>query len=298
MKLLDKGYKFFWNKIVAGNDAKRMAKQSLPDGIVAVVDIPYVDDEKKEHLLDIYYPEGTDSPLPVIIDIHGGGLMYAYKELNKNYCYNLAKRGFVVINVSYSLAPDNKYPACLHDVCNALKWINRNTSNYFIDKNRIYITGDSAGGLLAALCVVLSKKEKLRIVYGIDCDFPTIRAAGLTSGMFDYDKGLAKLLSSGIFGKGGWKKYEHSEYLPFENIIESADDFVPAFLVTSAEDMIHGASVNFKRLLDERGIENEYLDYPKGKINKLEHVFSVLYPTEYEESVETIDRMVAFFNKH
>ena len=77
MKLLDKGYKFFWNKIVAGNDAKRMAKQNLPDGIVAVVDIPYIDDGKKEHLLDIYYPEGTEAPLPVIIDIHGGGLMYA-----------------------------------------------------------------------------------------------------------------------------------------------------------------------------------------------------------------------------
>ena len=298
MKLLDKAYKFFWNNIIAGNDEKRMAKQTLPDGITAIVDVPYIDDGKKEHLLDIYYPENVTERLPVIIDVHGGGLMYAYKELNKNYCYHLVKRGFLVVNISYSLAPDNKYPTALMDCVAALNWVEQNISGYPADKNRMYITGDSAGGLLASICVVLTKSETLRKVYGVNCKLPVFKAAGITSGMFDFDKGLAKILSNGIFGKGGYKKYAHAEYLPFANIIKSADDFLPVFLVTSAEDMIHGATVNFKALMDKRGIENVYLDYPKGNKNKLEHVFSVLYPSEYEESVETIDKMTEFFLSH
>lgn len=298
MKLLDKAYKYFWNNMVASNDEKRMSKQTLPDGITAIIDVPYLDDGKKEHLLDIYYPETATEKLPVIIDIHGGGLMYAYKELNKNYCYNLAKRGFLVVNVSYSLAPDNKYPAALMDCVSALNWVEENISSYLADKDRMYITGDSAGGLLASICVVLTKSETLRKVYGVDVKLPEFKAAGITSGMFDFDKGLVKILSNGIFGKGGYKKYEHSEYLPFANIIKSPSDFIPVFLVTSEEDMVHESSVDFKVLMDKLGIENVYLDYPKGGRNKLEHVFSVLYPIEYEESVETIDKMVEFFLAH
>lgn len=44
-------------------------------------DIPYISDGNKYHLLDIYYPENAAEKLPVIIDIHGGGLMYAEKRL-------------------------------------------------------------------------------------------------------------------------------------------------------------------------------------------------------------------------
>ncbi len=153
MELLNKAYKFFWS-IVETNDKKRMDKQMLPEGINAIVDIPYADDGKNEHLLDVYFPEGAeDKKLPVIIDIHGGGLMYAYKELNKNYCYNLAKRGFAVVNVSYSLAPDNKYPTCLRDVCAALDWVNGNMSKYFMNKEEIKKTITFEG--------IASSKEEL-----------------------------------------------------------------------------------------------------------------------------------------
>ena len=54
--------------------AKRIASQTEPEGLEQILDIPYIDDGEKGHLLDIYYPQGTTEKLPVIIDIHGGGI--------------------------------------------------------------------------------------------------------------------------------------------------------------------------------------------------------------------------------
>ena len=72
-------------------DAKRIASQTEPEGLVKILDIPYIDDGEKAHLLDIYYPEGTTEKLPVIIDIHGGGWMYGYLEITKKFCLKLAE---------------------------------------------------------------------------------------------------------------------------------------------------------------------------------------------------------------
>lgn len=62
-------------------DTNRLKKQTESAGVTVKKDIPYISDGNKYHLLDIYYPENAAEKLPVIIDIHGGGLMYAEKRL-------------------------------------------------------------------------------------------------------------------------------------------------------------------------------------------------------------------------
>ena len=86
-----------WAKVEAA-DNKRISSQTLPEGVQAVLDVPYLEDGAKEHLLDIYTPDDFEKPLPLIIDIHGGGLMYGYKEINKNFCYHRARDGIMVIS--------------------------------------------------------------------------------------------------------------------------------------------------------------------------------------------------------
>ena len=84
----------FWS-ITEKMDEKRIASQTPIGGITQITDIPYMNDSMKEHLLDIYYPESATGKLPVIIDIHGGGWLYGYKEINKYYCLKLAEKGFL-----------------------------------------------------------------------------------------------------------------------------------------------------------------------------------------------------------
>ena len=76
MRLVEKIAEKMWEN-TAKADAKRIALQRPTPGITQVTDIAYLPDGHRGHLLDVYYPEGTAEPLPVVIDIHGGGLMYS-----------------------------------------------------------------------------------------------------------------------------------------------------------------------------------------------------------------------------
>ena len=82
----------------ARGDLSRTDYWHDPEGIDVFEDVPYVDDGTRAHRLDLYLPHDSvvrgGKTTPVYIDIHGGGFVYAYKELNRNFCTNLAKLGF------------------------------------------------------------------------------------------------------------------------------------------------------------------------------------------------------------
>lgn len=66
--------------------------------------------------LDVYRPRAREGEkLPVIISVHGGGWVYGDKDGYQFYCMGLAERGFAVVNFSYRLAPEAKFPASLED---------------------------------------------------------------------------------------------------------------------------------------------------------------------------------------
>ena len=84
-------------------DRNRMPYYGADDDIDKFTNIPYIDDGTRAHQLDIYIPHDAIMlavhNLPVYIDVHGGGFVYGYKELNRNFCIALARRGFAVIPV-------------------------------------------------------------------------------------------------------------------------------------------------------------------------------------------------------
>ena len=110
-------------------DKKRDAGQTTPFDLIRFDNIVYGDDEKFKNwqLLDVYRPRsgGTDSlsKLPVIISIHGGAWVYGDKDVYQFYGMSLAQHGFAVVNLSYRLAPEYKYPADIEDICLAFKFI-------------------------------------------------------------------------------------------------------------------------------------------------------------------------------
>ena len=153
-------------------DAKRIASQTEPEGLVKILDIPYIDDGEKGHLLDIYYPEGTTENLPVIIDIHGGGWMYGYKEINKNFCLKLAEKGFLVASINYRLAGDVLFDDQIRDIFSALKWLNENLKEYPADMDNIFLAGDSAGGHFSCVTTAVNLNKDMQEDFGVPyCGF-------------------------------------------------------------------------------------------------------------------------------
>ena len=128
--------------IVTYYDNNRVNSQTMAQGVTRLEDIPYIDDGTNEHMLDIFYPENTEEKLPVIIDIHGGGLMMGDKDSNRVYCSVLAARGYTVIALNYRLSPNVLYPSMVQDIMAAFRWINDNGGDYHCDLDNVYVTGD------------------------------------------------------------------------------------------------------------------------------------------------------------
>jgi acetyl esterase len=82
----------------------RDEKLTFPDGVDFTENIAYADDNEKAHRLDIFRPQNAkDTMLPVIINVHGGGLLLGNKEFNRYFCALLCKKGFLVYSIEYVL---------------------------------------------------------------------------------------------------------------------------------------------------------------------------------------------------
>ena len=92
-------------KSMTKHDAVRKAKEVLPQD-VDVEEFSYVQDGHEMHKLNVYRPKNAKGVLPLIVDVHGGAWIYGDKELNKNYCMHLARRGYCVAGMSYRLLPE------------------------------------------------------------------------------------------------------------------------------------------------------------------------------------------------
>lgn len=268
----------FWNKIVKKKDDARIATLREPDGVKQVCSLEYLPDGDKMHLLDVYYPEDVKGKLPVIIDIHGGGWMYGDKELNKMYCLSLAKRGFVVFNISYRLVPSVTVGQQLQDCMHALKWISENMSEYPCDEKHIMLTGDSAGGMLSAYSAALMSSSELRDIFDVVEPKMNLSMLTLTSPVaYMNEKGLMGVYTKMMWGDN-YASLKTAPYMNLDTLLEKAT-FPPTFFVTSSGDSMaleqtRRAYADFKK----NNITAKLIEFDTFEGTDLEHVFAVLLP--------------------
>ena len=122
---------------------------SLPPGVTAQRNIPYVENGHSRQVLDLYLPDQPSTqPLPLMIWIHGGAWMAGSQE-NPPVLYLVAK-GFAVASIQYRFSQDAIWPAQASDCKAAIRFLRANAAKYNFDPNHFGVGGDSAGGHLAA----------------------------------------------------------------------------------------------------------------------------------------------------
>lgn len=294
--ILDKALGLFWLNTKRMDD-KRIATLKNPEGVIESNDHQYLPDGHKMHQLDVYYPENAEGKLPVIVDVHGGGWMYGDKELNKNYCLTLASKGNVVFNMSYRLYPEVNAVEQLRDVGAALKWIYDNLDNFPCDKSSICLTGDSAGGMLAAYIAMLSQSEKMREIFSVEDFSLKFNAVCLTSPVaFMNDGTLTSYYTRIMLGKN-FRNEKWADYMNLDSILPLGE-MIPTLFVTSSGDTLALKQViRAAELYKKKGIESELINLGKFEGKALPHVFAILYP-DHEPSRNTINAMLDFFKKH
>ena len=280
----------------AEGDAKRDAGLTVPEGLTRHLDISY--GPYTEHLLDVYYPVGTGSPLPTIVSIHGGGWFYGSKELYSHYCMRLALRGFTVVNFDYRLAPEYKYPAPVEDACNVLRWMQKNAKEYCIDLNNVFTVGDSAGGQIEFQLLTMLTNPDYAALFPFDApEGFQVRGCGMNCGCYFIP--FSRLLSPKMMGPL-FQAYFPEDYLPIVPQLKAqkyvTKDFPPAFVMSAKNDYLLMMASPLHRLLKRKGAESFLKIYGTKKQKDIGHVFHLNCRSSLADQCN--DEQCAFFRAH
>lgn len=255
-------------------DDIRDAGLTTPEGIKRYDDIVYGSDEKWQ-VLDVYRPKDKEGQkLPVIVSVHGGGWVYGDKERYQFYCMSLAERGFAVVNFTYRLAPEYKFPAPLEDTNLVFAWILEHAGEYDFDTEHIFGVGDSAGahilGLYTAVCTnpEYAKNYDFKVPQGF---VPT--AVALNCGKYEIgfgetsDEQTQKLMEDFLPEKGSRKELK---LITVTNHV--TENYPPVFLMTAVEDFLKEQAPLMVKKLTACEVPFLYRVYGDKK-TRLQHVF-------------------------
>lgn len=120
------------------------------------IDIPYRVEENSDDKsgtdalercrLDLYVPTDT-ADFPTVVWFHGGGLTKGNKQIPDH----LKNQGIAIVAPNYRLSPSAKSPEYVEDAAAAVAWTIRNIESYGGSRRKIFVSGHSAGGYLAAM---------------------------------------------------------------------------------------------------------------------------------------------------
>lgn len=258
-------------------DEKRDAGLTTPENIQRYDDLSYGPDPMWNKL-DVYRPKEAKGKLPVIVNIHGGGWVYGDKELYQFYGMTLAQRGFAVVNFTYRLAPEDKYPAQLEDINHVVLWMYENQDVYGLDMDHVFMVGDSAGGHLCGLYSAICTNQEYAKNYELKVpDGFVPEAVALNCGVYnpmDDEVVIGKeedieLMEDFLPEKGSERE---RKLINLTDHITS--DFPPVYLMTAVGDFCRPQASLLENILKKNGVYYEFKTYGTEE-KPLYHVFHV-----------------------
>ncbi|WP_297824657.1 alpha/beta hydrolase [Mycobacterium sp.] len=212
----------------------------------------------------IYCPTG-DSGAPVLIYLHGGGLV-----MGSNHCFEPLARALAsastatVVAVDYRLAPESPPPAQFDDAYAATEWVSRNAGELGVDADRLAVVGDSAGGSLAA-AVALAARDRhgpaicaqVLLYPGLDRDMSVASIAALPDAplLARDDIDYMHALTDGDAGP------PTDPYL-VPAYAADLSDLPPAIVVTGGCDPIRDWGERYAERLRDAGVQTTVTRYP------------------------------------
>lgn len=223
-----------------GNKVNELLKKHIPTGVSILADRQYIDTDVKAKL-DVYYPtaiSNTSQVLPVIVWVHGGGWISGSKSQVGSYCRILTSKGFCVIAIDYSLAPEKSYPAPLIETNEALAFISENSNRFHADPSHFILAGDSGGAhIVAQMANIISDSSYAKLV-GISPRIHRNQLSGLILYCGPYDAGIVdkkgefgdflKIVLWSYSGKKDYNSVPGFKFASLTNYLTS--DYPPCFV--------------------------------------------------------------------
>jgi acetyl esterase/lipase len=237
--------------------------------------------------LDIIRPGRVAFGAPTIVWIHGGGFVSGRRQDLTNYLKVLAGRGFNVVNVDYTIAPEANYPTPIRQVQAALAFLTREGRRLGIDPGRIVLAGDSAGAQIAAQTAATIVDAGYARRSGISPGARPEQIAGtlLFCGVYDVTQmGKGGGIIGWFVGSTTWAYSGNRDGSGLETMSVAPNvtaAFPPAFISAGNADPLGPQSVAMAEALKSKGTDVTTLFFAKNHQPPLAH--------EYQFDLETAD---------
>ena len=272
-------------------DPAAIAESRKGPGIGALMgEVPDLDHVRKDDVMipgyqddpdvavRVYTPLDAEGLQPGLVYIHGGGFMMGDIEMMdvpcQRYCAELPA---VVVSVEYRLAPEHPYPAALEDAMAALRWVSGPEAPAALDRERIVVTGVSAGAGLAAALALYSRDHSGPRPLGLLLQAPMLDhrssspSAKQMAGHGSWDRAANEVAWAAYLGDDD----RDAPVSPYASPALAADlsDLPPMFIDVGSAETFRDECVAFADAIWRAGGDAELHVWPGGT-----HAFDLMAP--------------------
>lgn len=216
----------------------------------------------------IYQPVAAATERPALLHIHGGGYVMGRPDMNDVRNRQLAEElDIVIVSVDYRLAPETVHPGPVEDCYAALKWIYDTAPTLGIDRKRIAIGGESAGGgLTASLALLARDRAEVHVAFQL-LIYPMLDDR--TGTTIEADPLAGEFVWTTASNRFGWRSLlgaepggpDTSPYAAAARA-ESLAGLPPTFISVGALDLFRDENIDYAKRLMHAGVPTEFHIYP------------------------------------
>ena len=247
-----------------GPEQGRLALDQVQSGYarkpaVDVEDLTITDGPSGQVALRILRPQNAQTPLPVIVYIHGAGWVFGSVLTHDRLVRELAVgAGAAVVIPVYRLCPEVRYPTALEECYTAARWVGRFGREHGLDAGRIAVAGDCVGGNLATVLTLLSRERgepdiRLQVLF-----YPVTDAAFDTASYHQFAEGYHLRRDTMMWC---WEQYtrhpsERNEITasPLRASIAQLHGLPPALIITAEADIVRDEGEAYASKLRQAGV--------------------------------------------
>lgn len=265
----------------------------------------YVEDEDlynplPETSMSLYGLKDVKTAQPLIFFIHGGGWSLGDESVLSDYMKLLASNGYLVAGVNYALAPEHPYPTSTKQLMMSLNHLNDNADKYHIDKENIFIMGNSAGAHLTSQLGALMSNDEYAYQMNIESHVEKDHLKGLIlfNGVYDFEKTADQKFP--FFKHFVWSYMGVKDYMNYDRIQEASPvhyvlNSYPSSLITVGNtDPLRDQTELMIERFNEQDVEYESLMWDDPSLD-LNHDF--MFDLNLKPSQEVYEKVCAFLKE-
>ena len=209
-------------------------------------------------------PAPSEKGKPVLLHVHGGGFMMTDPNLLPRIQEIATDCHCVVVSVDYRLAPETRYPGALEDNYAALKWVHAHAAELGIDRSKIAVGGESAGGGHAARLAIHARDLaevpivfQLLIYPQLDDRTGSTRPAPPAIGRFMWTASANRFAWSSLLGVPAGSSRVPAAAVPAR--VSSVAGLPPAWIGVGSIDLFVEEDMEYARRLVHAGVATELM---------------------------------------